>query len=48
MKFKLNNIKTVSGRLGCIFDVERLPSFVMETPNLLFYAKVIVSYTMIF
>lgn len=40
MKFKLHNLKHVSGRLGRIYDVERLPSFQLETPNLLFFTKV--------
>ncbi|XP_065201571.1 queuine tRNA-ribosyltransferase accessory subunit 2-like [Planococcus citri] len=39
MKFKLLNVSPKLGRFGMISDVERIPSFSLETPNVLFYTK---------
>ena len=40
MKFKLHNLKQFRGRSGSIYDVERLPSFQLELPNILFFTRV--------
>lgn len=40
MRFRLQTINNICGRLGIINEIERLPTFQMETPNLLFYTNV--------
>ncbi|XKL60379.1 hypothetical protein PGB90_001395 [Kerria lacca] len=39
MRFRLQTINNICGRLGIINEIERLPTFQMETPNLLFYTN---------
>ncbi|KAK7586178.1 hypothetical protein V9T40_004054 [Parthenolecanium corni] len=37
MKFKLHQFNKLRGRLGSLSDVERLPDFSMDTPNIFLY-----------
>lgn len=40
MKFKLHQFNKLRGRLGSLSDVERLPDFSMDTPNIFLYTTV--------